>query len=260
MSLSGSCLKGQCALITGGGQGLGFAIARSLIEHGCHTAIHYFSSREGAETLVSKAQSLGLKSAAFQADLTREDEASLLVHDASAFLGGLSILVNNSGDLVQRRTIEQIDNNYWQQVMAVNVSSLMHVTKAAMPFLFLSGQQEGASIINLASLAGRKGGHPGSLAYSTAKGAVITWTRSLSNELAPKGIRVNALAPGLILNTRFHNTHTTDESARETIRQIPLGRAGTPEDVADAAVFLASQFDGFITGVTLDINGGVYSS
>lgn len=107
-------------------------------------------------------------------------------------------------------------------------------------------------------LAGRKGGHPGSLVYSTCKGAVITWTRALSNELAPKGIRVNAVAPGLILGTRFHATHTTKESAEETVKGIPLGRAGSPEDVARTILFLASEYDGFITGATIDINGGVY--
>jgi 3-oxoacyl-[acyl-carrier protein] reductase len=133
------------------------------------------------------------------------------------------------------------------------------VTRAAVPHLATAAKTGGgASIVNLASLAGRKGGHAGSLAYSTAKGAVLTFTRALAAELGPQGLRVNALAPGLILGTSFHNTHTTAESARATIATIPLGRSGTAEDVARAAVFLAGEFDGFITGATLDINGGVY--
>jgi 3-oxoacyl-[acyl-carrier protein] reductase len=134
---------------------------------------------------------------------------------------------------------------------------MMLVTRAATPGLATSGQ---SSIVNLASLAGRKGGHPGSLVYATAKGSVLTWTRALATELAPKGVRVNAVAPGLILGTRFHNTHTAPASAQASIQQIPLGRAGTPEDVARAVVFLASEYDGFITGATLDINGGVYAA
>jgi len=146
---------------------------------------------------------------------------------------------------------------FWHRVMDINVTSMMLVTQAAMPWLIKAGA---ASIVNLSSLAGRKGGHPGSLVYSTAKGAVTTWTRALAVELAPKGIRVNAVAPGLILGTRFHNTHTTAASAQATVQQIPLGRAGTPADVARAVRFLASEYDGFITGATLDINGGVYAA
>ena len=117
----------------------------------------------------------------------------------------------------------------------------------------------GASIVNLSSLAGRKGGHRGSLAYSTPQGALLTFTRALATEVGPDGIRVNALAPGFILGTSFHNMHTTEDSAKATVATIPLGRAGTADDVARAAVYLASEFDGFITGATLDINGGVYA-
>jgi 3-oxoacyl-[acyl-carrier protein] reductase len=131
----------------------------------------------------------------------------------------------------------------------------MLVTREILPSLNAS---EGASIVNIASLAGRKGGHPGSLVYSMTKGAVLTWTRSLSSELASKGIRVNAVAPGFIEGTLFHKTHTTPESASKTIEGIPLGRAGNPDDVARAVAFLASEYDGFITGETIDINGGVY--
>ncbi|MDA8611908.1 SDR family oxidoreductase [Flavobacteriaceae bacterium] len=116
-----------------------------------------------------------------------------------------------------------------------------------------------SSIVNLASLAGRKGGHPGSLVYATSKGAILTYTRALSTELGPKGIRVNAVAPGLILGTSFHNTHTTKESAAATTASIPIGRAGNADDVARAVLYLASEYDGFITGATLDINGGVYN-
>jgi 3-oxoacyl-[acyl-carrier protein] reductase len=151
--------------------------------------------------------------------------------------------------------LPEVDLDYWQRTLDINVTSVMFVTRAALPWLVKAGQ---ASIVNLSSTAGRKGGHPGSLVYSTAKGAVLTWTRALANELAPKGIRVNCVAPGLILGTRFHDTHTTKESAQKSIEGIPLGRAGTPDDVARAVVYLASEFDGFITGATLDINGGVY--
>ncbi len=131
----------------------------------------------------------------------------------------------------------------------------MLVTKELEPYLNI---KDGSSIVNISSLAGRKGGHPGSLVYSTTKGAVLTWTRSLSAELAHLGIRVNTVAPGFIEGTSFHSTHTSPESAKATIAGIPLGRSGNPEDVARAVTFLASEYDGFITGETIDINGGVY--
>lgn len=249
-------LAGRKALVTGGGQGLGEAISRRLIEAGCDVAIHYFSSRAGAEHLADFALEKGHRAEIFQANLTIPEEADRMVNKAAAFLGGLDILVNNAGDLVERRKLPEIDAAYWQRVQEVNVNSLLWVTRAATPHL--ARAKDGASIINLASLAGRKGGHPGSLAYSTAKGAILTWTRALAVELAPSGIRVNAVAPGLILGTHFHTTHTTEESARATIAHIPLGRAGTPDDVARAVAFLASEYDGFLSGATLDINGGVY--
>jgi 3-oxoacyl-[acyl-carrier protein] reductase len=245
-------LRGKRALVTAGAQGIGLAVSRALLAEGCRVAVHYFSSAGTANELKAE---FGDRVCAVQADLTDSVQAETLVKQAIEFLGGLDVLVNNAGSLIGRRLLEDVDTAFWTQVIDVNVTSMMNVTRCAAPALCAAA---GASVINLASLAGRKGGHPGSLVYSTAKGAVLTFTRALSAELGPKGVRVNALAPGLILETRFHTTHTTRESAEATITQIPLGRAGHPDDVARAAVFLAEQFDGFITGATLDINGGVY--
>ncbi|MCX8092449.1 MAG: glucose 1-dehydrogenase [Verrucomicrobiae bacterium] len=248
-------LQGKRALVTGAGQGLGEAITRHLLEAGADVAIHYRSSAAGAQALKDLALRLGRRAEIFQADLTDEAAATRLVEQAVRFLGGLQVLINNAGDLLQRRSLEQLDPEFLARTLAVNLSSMVWVTRAAVPELAKAG---GASIVNVSSLAGRKGGHPGSLAYATAKGAVLTWTRALAAELADRGIRVNAVAPGFILGTRFHATHTSEESARQTIAQIPLRRAGTPDDVARAVVFLASEYNGFITGATLDVNGGVY--
>jgi 3-oxoacyl-[acyl-carrier protein] reductase len=140
--------------------------------------------------------------------------------------------------------------------MAINLTSTMCVTQGAVPFLAKAGQ---ASIATL-SLAGRKGGGPGSIAHTSAKGALFAFTRGLAVELAPKGIRVNAVAPGLIVGTRFQATFTGEVAFQEKTRQIPEGRAGTPADVARAALFLASEFDGFIAGAMLDSNGGVFAA
>ena len=250
-------LQDKRVLITGGGQGLGQAIVEQFSAAGANVAIHYHSSKTGAEQLKALATKAGRKAEIFQADLTQETAASALVAAAAQYLGGLDVLVNDAGDIIGRRRIEEIDGAFWEKVINVNVTSMMWVTRAAVPELLKAGQ---ASIVNLSSLAGRKGGHAGSLVYSTAKGAVLTWTRALANELGPNGIRVNAVAPGFVLGTRFHATHTTDESAKATVQQIPLGRAGRPEDIARAVAFLASEYDGFITGATLDINGGVYAA
>ena len=254
-----STLTGKRVLVTAGAQGIGLAISRHLLRAGCDVFVHYHRSDEGARALAAEAKTLGRRCAAASADLTRTEACDQLVRDAVAFLGGLDVLVNNAGSLIARHSLAEADDDFWAETMQLNLGSLRKVTRAAAPHLAAAAVRGGgASIVNLASLAGRKGGHGGSLAYSTAKGAVLTFSRALAAELGPQGIRVNALAPGLILGTSFHTTHTTPESARATVAGIPLGRAGNADDVARAAVFLAGEFDGFITGATLDINGGVY--
>lgn len=254
-----SKLLGKRALVTAGAQGIGLAISQHLLRAGCDVFVHYRSSADGARALAAEAATLGRRCASASADLTTSEESNALVAQAVAFLGGLDVLINNAGSLVGRRTLAEAEDDFWAEVMSLNVGSVRRVTRAAAPHLIAAAATGGgASIVNLSSLAGRKGGHSGSLAYSTAKGAVLTFTRSLASELGPQGVRVNALAPGLILGTSFHTTHTTAESARATIAGIPLGRGGSADDVARAAVFLAGEFDGFITGATLDVNGGVY--
>ena len=248
-------LAGKRALVTAGGQGIGKAIAEGLLKAGCDLAIHYYSDEKGAQDVAALAQALGRKAKIFQADLTDENAAVAMVGQAAEFLGGLDVLINNAGGLVARKALGQVDLPFWQKVIDINMTSMLIVTREAVPHL---ARAAGASIVNVSSLAGRKGGHGGSLVYSTTKGAVLTFTRALSGELGPHGIRVNAVAPGLILGTSFHNTHTSKESADETIRSIPLARAGDVDDIARPVVFLASEYDGFITGATLDINGGVY--
>ena len=249
-------LKGKNVLITAGAQGIGESITRHFIDNGANVAIHYFSSSDTANDLTEYATSRGQKAVAIAGDLTKEADANALVENTIAALGGLDILINNAGSLVARKLLNEMEAEFWHKVMDINMTSMMFVTRAAAPHL---AQNESSSIVNLASLAGRKGGHPGSLVYSTSKGAILTFTRALSAELGPKGTRVNAIAPGLILGTSFHNTHTTKESAAKTTAGIPIQRAGNADDVARAVLYLASEYDGFITGATLDINGGVYN-
>ena len=249
-------LAGKNILITAGAQGIGESITKHFIDWGANVAIHYFSSADTAEQLTEYAINKGQKAVAIPGDLTKEVDANALVEKTVKALGSLDILINNAGSLVARKMLSDMELEFWQKVMDINLTSMMFVTKAAVAHL---AKNDSSSIVNLASLAGRKGGHPGSLAYSTSKGAILTFTRALSAELGPQGIRVNAVAPGLILGTSFHNTHTTKESADATTAGIPIQRAGNADDVARAVVYLGSEYDGFITGATLDINGGVYN-
>jgi len=250
-------LTGKRVLVTGGASGIGGAISSELAAQGATVFVHYYSSKHAVEELQQEVLESGVgEIIPLQADLTKEDTVNAFANEVANLTSTLDILVNNTGDLVERHTLSDIKNDFWEQVMAVNVTSMMMVTRALLPML--KQAEEGASIVNLSSLAGRKGGHGGSLAYSTSKGAVLTFSRSLAAELAGDGIRVNTVTPGLILGTRFHATHTTDESANKTISEIPLKRAGNPMDVARAVAFFASEYNGFITGATLDINGGVY--
>jgi 3-oxoacyl-[acyl-carrier protein] reductase len=256
-----SKLQGKRALVTAGAQGIGLAITRQLLAAGADVFVHYRSSADAARAIEPEAKKLGRRYGHASADLTETEGCDALVASAVKFLGGMDVLINNAGSLVARKGFAEADDAFWAEVMSLNLGSLRRVSRAALPHLAASAKTGGgASIVNLSSLAGRKGGHAGSLVYSTAKGAILTFTRALASELGPQGIRVNALAPGLILGTSFHNTHTTKQSAEATVAGIPLGRGGTAEDVARAAVYLASEYDGFITGATLDINGGVYGS
>lgn len=249
-------LANKNVLITAGAQGIGESITRHFIDSGAHVAIHYFSSAATANQLVDYAKSKGVNAIAISGDLTKDSDANALVAKTLEALGGLDILINNAGSLVARKMLNEMETDFWHKVMDINMTSMMFVTRAAAPHL---AKNKNSSIVNLASLAGRKGGHPGSLVYSTSKGAILTFTRALSTELGGQGTRVNAVSPGLILGTSFHNTHTTKESAAETTASIPIQRAGNAADVARAVLFLASEYDGFITGATLDINGGVYN-
>ena len=249
-------LNGKNVLITAGAQGIGESITKHFIDSGANVAIHYFSSADTANQLTEYATSKGQKAVAIGGDLTKEADANAIVKKTIEAFGSLDILINNAGSLVARKRLGEIETEFWNKVMDINLTSMMFVTRAAAPYL---AKNETSSIVNLASLAGRKGGHAGSLAYSTSKGAILTLTRALSSELGPNGTRVNAVAPGLILGTKFHNTHTTKESAAKTVSGIPIQRAGNADDVARAVLYLASEYDGFITGATLDINGGSYN-
>jgi 3-oxoacyl-[acyl-carrier protein] reductase len=187
-----------------------------------------------------------------QADVTRIEDIRRLVQEASAAFGRLDILVNNAGGLLARKALGEMDMAFWDEVMHLNLRSVAFVTQAALPHML-----DGGTIVNLASLAARDGGGPGSTAYAAAKGAVLTLTRGLSKELASRKIRVNCVSPGMI-DTTFHDTFTKPEARKATAARTTIGREGTPDDVAKAIVFLASDASSYINGESIEINGGLY--
>ncbi|MGH9651688.1 MAG: SDR family NAD(P)-dependent oxidoreductase, partial [Terriglobales bacterium] len=168
--------------------------------------------------------------------------------------GRLDILVNNAGDLVARRTLADMTEDYWDQVMALNLKSAFLCVKAVWEEM---AAHKSGSIINVTSVSARNGGGPGAAAYSAAKGGLLTYTKALAKELAPNGIRVNAVAPGVII-TPFHERHSSAEVLNKFLAAIPLGRTGAPEEVAEVITFLASPAASYITGETIEINGGMW--
>lgn len=245
-------LQNKTAIVTGGGRDIGRACAMRLAAEGANVAINYFSSSAGADNAVEEIKANGGNAIAIQGDLSSQAGVDALVAKTVETFGGVDILVNNSGGLIARKTISEMSFEHWQAVMDLNLTSVFLLVKACLPHM------KSGAIVNLASQAARDGGGPGSVAYSTSKGAVVTMTRGLAKELGPD-IRVNALCPGMI-DTDFHNVHTKDEVRRNVEAASPVKRQGTPDDVANLVYFLACDDSSFITGANVDINGGMLFS
>jgi len=248
-----SDLAGKVAVVTGAARDIGRAVAIGLAARGAAVVVNYNSSEDKAKEVVGDIEKLGGRALAVRADVTSAAETTALI-DATrkAFGGSVDILVNNAGGLIARKKLEEMDGDFWDTVLTLNLKSVFLVTRAAVPFM-----PEGSAIVNLASLAARDGGGGGALAYSSAKGGVLTLTRGLSKELAPRKIRVNCVSPGLI-NTTFHDTFTSPEIRKAVTSRTSIGREGAPEDVANAVIFLATDASAYINGESIEINGGLY--
>lgn len=246
-------LEGKVAIVTGGSRDIGRAICVKLASLGANVAVNYRSNEAEADaTLAAIAAAGGGKGIKVKGDVTKPaDVAGIVAQTRETFGDAIHILVNNAGGLVARKTLAEMDETFFNDLMQLNVTSTFLTTQAAAAHM-----SEGAAIVNIASIAGRDGGGPGASAYATAKGAVITFTRSMAKELGPKGIRVNALCPGMI-STKFHDDFTADQARANVAGATPLRREGRAEEIGDAVAYLASSEASFINGANVDINGGL---
>jgi len=246
--------EGQVALISGASSGIGRATAKALGLHGARVAVNYCKNRAGAEDAVQSIRKQGGDAMALRADVTRSADVQAMVGSVREHWGRVDILVNNAGDLIARHNLSDMTEDYWDQIMALNLKSAFLCVKAVWEEM---ARRKSGCIVNVTSIAGRNGGGPGAAAYAAAKGGLLTYTKSLAKELAPCGVRVNGVAPGVIA-TPYHERYSSPELFQKFIASIPLGRAGTAEEVADVIVFLASPAARYLTGETIEVNGGMW--
>lgn len=243
-----SDLRNKRIVITGGVTGIGGAATLALAGMGARLFAQYLSGEAEAALLAKK----GI--ATFQLDLIERKAPWRLIEEAQKRLGGIDVLINNAGGMVERRLVAEFDDALYDRVLELNVRQLVDCCRAAIP---LFEAQRSGNIINVSSIAARSGGAAGSGVYAGTKGFVSAITKSMAKELAPSNIRVNAVSPGTI-HTAFHDRHSTPEKLEGTRKLVPLGRLGTAEDCAGTFVYLASDAaSGYVTGQVIEVNGGL---
>jgi 3-oxoacyl-[acyl-carrier protein] reductase len=242
----------EVAWVTGSSTGIGRAVALELAERGCRVMVHYNRSEGEAREVVERISSSGGEAALVGGDVADAGEVGRMVGEIEDRYGRLDVLVNNAGSLIERRTLSEMTEDLWERVMAVNLKSVYLCSQAVLPMMRRQGR---GKIVNMTSVAARTGGAPGSVAYATAKGGVSTLTRAMAKELVGEGILVNGVAPGVI-TTPFHDRFTPAEVREALVGGIPMGREGTPEEVAGAVVFLASPAADYLVGEIIEVNGG----
>ena len=248
-------MEGKVAIVVGGSRDIGRAVSLALARSGARVAVNYFNNAAAGEETVGSIRKAGGTAIAVAGDMTkRADVEKLVAATCREFGDSIHVLVNVVGGLVARKALPEMDEEFLEHVLRLNVTSTFLTTQCVLPHM-----AEGGSIINFASQAGRDGGGPGASAYATSKGAVMSLTRAMAKELGPAGIRVNCVCPGMI-NTTFHDTFTKDAVRANVAAGTPLRREGTSAEVAELVTFLASPKAGFMTGASLDINGGALFS
>ena len=246
-----SCLNDdKVAIVTGSSRGLGRAIVRELADHGCKVVINYYQSKEQAEQLLAELKDKGQEAIAVQAGVAHPDDVQGMIDTTVKEFGGIDILVNNAG-VNRDRTIRRMSVEEWREVIATDLDSVFHCTYAALPHMIERG---GGRIVNMSSIVGQMG-NLGQSNYAAAKAGMVGFTKSAAQEFARFNITVNAMCPGFIATEMV--TNLTEEVQQALLAKIPLGRFGSPEEVARLCRFLVSEGD-YITGAQININGGMY--
>jgi 3-oxoacyl-[acyl-carrier protein] reductase len=248
-------LENKVAIVTGGARDIGRAVSEKLATNGAKVVVNYFRSQEDGDATVKSIVDAGGQAIAVAGDMTKKADVDNLIAEAcKAYGGSIDVLVNVVGGLIERIPLAEMSEDFFETTMKLNVTSAFLASQSALPHM-----SAGSAIVNLSSLAGRDGGGPGAGAYATAKGAVMTLTRAFAKELGPNGIRVNCVCPGMIA-TSFHDTFTKDAVRANVAAGTPLRRQGEAGEVADLVTYLASDESSFLTGTSLDINGGLFFS
>jgi len=242
-------LESKVAIVTGGARGIGKAIALALAREGAQVIVNDVNL-EGAEEVVEQISSMGRQAKAMKADISEREEVKKMIQETLAIFHKIDILVNNAG-IIRRGSLEDHTEEDWDKVIAVNLKGTFNCAKEVVPIM---KKQRYGKIINISSVAGKVGDIASAPSYGASKGAINAFTKSLARELAPYGINVNAVAPHAI-ETEM-SAEWSEEKRCQIISQIPLGRLGRSEEVAEAVVFLVSDGAAFITGEILDVNGG----
>ena len=246
-------LKDKVVLITGASTGIGAAVARAFGGEGSTVVVHYHASEAAAHVVVAAIEAGGGHAHALRADATRPEQLVGLVRSTVDRYGRLDVLINNVGDLVRRCPIADSTEELFDAVVDLNVRSVVTTSRAAIPQFRAQG---GGAIINTTSIAARNGGGPGSVLYASSKAFVSTFTRGLAKELAQDNIRVNGVAPGVIV-TPLQARHTSAAQIESFRAAVPMGRLGSAEECTGAYLYLASNtLSGYVTGQILEVNGG----
>ena len=245
--------SGKTVLVTGGASGIGRAVSLAFGRAGANVVLSYVTSAGEATEVTDAIGAAGGQALSRSADLTDAAAVDALFAASRDRFGQVDILVANAGGLLKRSRCVDTDPDFWEQAIALNLTSAFLCCRAALTEMEPRGS---GAIVLMSSLAAFDGGGPGASHYAAAKGALVSYTRALAKEVGPLGIRVNGVAPGLI-GTRFHDVFNTPEGRRTTVERTPLRREGTPDDVAETILFLASPRASFLTGETIQINGGL---